>query len=176
MMDCKWADLPPKCSILRVRVTSGLCCPPGQALLREQDCRRASLLIACPLRGFGLGFPLPSVFLPQVGSAHGGLQHRLTLLWSVKVWVSLSHPFIKCFLLELGRAADEVGEKNSALTSPKRTGQQMPPTPLVDNSGGGLCVALTCAVPSQCSLREQAPLHSLAVPWGCLLLYIVTVN
>lgn len=34
----------------------------------------------------------------------------------------------------------------------------MPPKLLVDDSGGGLCVALTCAVRSQCSLREQAPL------------------
>lgn len=73
----------------------------------------------CPGLPFALSFS-------QVGSAHGGLKPRLTLLWSVKVWVSLSHPFIKCFLLKLGRAADEVAKKILLLHHLNRTGEQMP--------------------------------------------------
>lgn len=60
-------------------------------------------------------------------------------------------------LLELGRAADEVGKK-ILLLSPKQDRRADAPAPLVDGSGGA-CVWLLPGPLIGCALRVPAPLY-----------------
>lgn len=83
MMDCKWADVPLKLSILRIRVTSWLHCPLGLSRTAE-ELASSQPVLRCFVAAGGTcpGLPFaPSV--SQVGSTHGGLKPRLTLLSGV---------------------------------------------------------------------------------------------